>query len=70
MFNGFALSITGAIPPAVSEVWFPFKERSTATAIAALAGGLGGAANFIIGNYWRILRINQGKHIKHMQLVK
>ena len=51
MFNGFALSITGAIPPAVSEVWFPFEERSTATAIAALAGGLGGAANFIIGNY-------------------
>ena len=51
LFNGLGMSVTGAIPPAVSEVWFPLKERATATAIAALAGGLGGASTFIIGKY-------------------
>ena len=49
VFNGFATSVTGAIPPAVSEVWFPSKERTTATAIAALAAGFGAATSFIIG---------------------
>ena len=49
IFNGIANSVTGAIPPVVSEVWFPLNERTTATAIAALAAGLGSATTFIIG---------------------
>ena len=49
VFNGIANSVMGAIPPAVSEVWFPLNERATATAIAALAAGLGSATTFIIG---------------------
>ena len=49
IFNGLASSVTGAIPAVVSEVWFPLNERATATAIAALAAGLGSATTFIIG---------------------
>ena len=49
IFNGIANSVTGAIPPVVSEVWFPLNERATATAIASLAAGLGSATTFIIG---------------------
>ena len=49
VFNGIASSVTSAIPPAVSEVWFPLTERATATAIAALSAGLGSSTSFIIG---------------------
>ena len=49
IFNRLASSVTGAIPAVVSEVWFPLNERATATAIAALAAGLGSATTFIIG---------------------
>ena len=49
LFNGIANSITGAIPPAVSEVWFPVNERATATAVVVLAAGIGGATSFIVG---------------------
>ena len=49
LFNGLASSVTGAIPAPVSEVWFPFNERTTATALVALAAGLGSSTSFIIG---------------------
>ena len=49
VFNGIVSSVTSAIPPAVSEVWFPLTERATATAIAALSAGLGSSTSFIIG---------------------
>ena len=48
-FNGLANSVTGAIPAPVSETWFPLNERATATALVALAAGLGSSVSFIIG---------------------
>ena len=36
-------------PPLVSATWFPPSERTTATAIGALAGSFGIAAAFVVG---------------------
>lgn len=77
LFNGLASSVTGAIPPAVSEVWFPLNERATATAIVALAAGLGSSTSFIIGplavsmpfmNGSKILMNDTDVHSIHFQI--
>jgi len=48
-FNGLAGPVTQAGPPLLSSIWFPPNERTTATALASLAGSLGVAISFIIG---------------------
>ncbi len=41
--------IANGAPPLVSSTWFPPNERTTATAIGALAANFGGALAFFIG---------------------
>ena len=41
--------IANGAPPLVSNTWFPANERTTATAIGALATNLGAAMSFFIG---------------------
>ena len=41
--------IANGAPPLVSNTWFPPNERTTATAIGALATNLGAALSFFIG---------------------
>ena len=48
--NGLAGPIAMAGPPAVSAVWFPPHQRTTATAIGTFFGMLGTASGFLIGN--------------------
>lgn len=49
LFNGIAGPVTQAAPTLVSSTWFPSKQRTTATAVAALCGSLGIAISFMIG---------------------
>ena len=48
--NGLAGPIAMGGPPAVSAVWFPPHQRTTATSIGTFFGMLGTAAGFLIGN--------------------
>ena len=36
-------------PPALSAVWFPVHQRTSATAFATVMGGMGVAVAFILG---------------------
>lgn len=47
--NGLAGPVAMAAPPILSAVWFPPRERTTATAIGALFNSLGVAFSFIMG---------------------
>lgn len=49
IFIGMAGPILMSGPPSVSVVWFPPNQRTTATAIASTAAGLGVALSFLIG---------------------
>lgn len=49
MFNGLAGPVAMAGPPAVSSVWFPTHQRTTATAIGTAFASAGTAVGFIIG---------------------
>ena len=49
LLNGFAGPVTQAGPTLLSSAWFPPKQRTTATAVAALCGSLGVAMSFVIG---------------------
>ena len=48
--NGLAGPITMGGAPAVSAVWFPSHQRTTATAVGTFFGMLGTALSFIVGN--------------------
>ena len=45
----FAGPVGMAVPPLLSSTWFPPYQRTTATAILAVAGLIGNAASFLIG---------------------
>ena len=47
---GFAGPVGMAAPPLISSTWFPPYQRTTATAILAVAGYIGTAASFLIGS--------------------
>lgn len=47
--NGIATSVTMTIPTVVSKTWFKVTERTTATAVSALAAALGAAAAYLFG---------------------
>ena len=47
---GFAGPVGMAAPPLISSTWFPPHQRTTATAIMAVAGYIGTAASFLIGS--------------------
>ncbi|XP_045170160.2 solute carrier family 49 member 4-like isoform X1 [Mercenaria mercenaria] len=47
--NGIATSVTMCIPTVVSKTWFKVTERTTATAVSALASALGAAAAYLFG---------------------
>ncbi|XP_060602801.1 solute carrier family 49 member 4-like [Ruditapes philippinarum] len=47
--NGIATSVTMCIPTVVSKTWFKVTERTTATAVSALAAALGAAAAYLFG---------------------
>lgn len=47
--NGIVAGVTAANPPLISVIWFPLRERTTATAIAAGSGNVGAAIAFITG---------------------
>lgn len=49
MLNGFAGPIAMSAPPVISAVWFPPRQRTTATSIMASANYLGVAVAFIWG---------------------
>lgn len=44
--NAFSTCFALALPPTIAATWFPPKERTTATAIGALATQLGGAGMY------------------------
>jgi FLVCR family MFS transporter len=46
---GFAGPVGMAAPPLLSSTWFPPYQRTTATAILAVAGYIGTATSFLIG---------------------
>ena len=47
---GITACITMAAPPLLSVLWFPTSERTTATALSAMAGYLGTGVAFITGD--------------------
>ena len=51
LLNGLGGPVAMGGPPAVSAVWFPAKQRTTATAIGSISNGLGVAISFIIGRW-------------------
>ena len=49
IFVGLAGPVAFAAGPVLSSVWFPPHQRTTATAIATIAGFAGAAACFVVG---------------------
>ncbi|XP_052721868.1 solute carrier family 49 member 4 homolog isoform X1 [Crassostrea angulata] len=49
--NGLAGPVAMGVPPALSALWFPVKERTTATAIATILNGIGVGISFALGPY-------------------
>ena len=49
--NGLGGPVAMAAPPILSAVWFPAKERTTATAIGTVLNYFGVALSFIMGLY-------------------
>ena len=56
VWNGFAGAVVMAAPPAISAVWFPPEQRTTATAINQVFNNLGNGLSYFIGTY--IILIN------------
>ena len=56
VWNGFAGAVVMAAPPAISAVWFPPEQRTTATAINQVFNNLGNGLSYFIGEY--IILIN------------
>lgn len=48
-FNGIAGIVMCAVPPALSSLWFPPNERTTATGISSVFNQLGNAGGFLLG---------------------
>ena len=51
VWNGFAGAVVMAAPPAISAVWFPPEQRTTATAINQVFNNLGNGLSYFIGTY-------------------
>ena len=51
MFIGLAGPVVFTAGPVVSALWFPPRQRATATAIATIMGFAGAAGVFVVGNY-------------------
>ena len=56
VWNGFAGAVVMAAPPAISAVWFPPEQRTTATAINQVFNNLGNGLSYFIGTF--IILIN------------
>lgn len=58
-FNGLGGPVAMAAPPILSAVWFPAKERTTATAIGTVFNYMGVAVTFVMGlKYLYFLNLN------------
>ena len=55
--NGIAGIVICSVPTAVSSLWFPPNERTTATGLSTMFNQLGNAGGFLLGLY--IFQINQ-----------
>ena len=51
IFNGISGTTIMAAPPALSAIWFPPEQRTTATCIAQVFNQLGNAMAFLLGPY-------------------
>jgi FLVCR family MFS transporter len=51
ILNGFAGATIMSAPPALSAIWFPPEERTTATCINQVFNNLGNGVAFIMGPY-------------------
>lgn len=49
--NGLAGPVAMGVPPVLSALWFPVKERTTATAISFVISSIGIAVSFALGPY-------------------
>ena len=49
VLNGFAGAVVMAAPPALSAVWFPPEQRTTATAINQFFNTLGMGVSYFLG---------------------
>lgn len=47
---GITSGVFMSAPPLVSVLWFPVRERTTATALAVSGGFVGESLGFITGN--------------------
>ena len=47
--NGVAGIVMCSVPPALSSLWFPPNERTTATAVSSVFNQLGNAGGFLLG---------------------
>ena len=62
-FNGLGGPVAMGAPPILSAIWFPPKERATATAIGTVFNYLGVALSFIMGWYWlSLVFMSQARH--------
>lgn len=49
MLNGLGGPVAMAGAPVISSVWFPTRERTTATAVGTIMASFGTGASFLIG---------------------
>lgn len=49
MLNGLGGPVAMAGAPVISSVWFPSRERTTATAVGTIMASFGTGASFLIG---------------------
>lgn len=56
------------VPPALSALWFPVKERTTATAIATILNGIGVGISFALGTSRLVQHIYMARNTQeHLQ---
>uniref|UniRef100_K1QKA8 Disrupted in renal carcinoma protein 2-like protein n=1 Tax=Magallana gigas TaxID=29159 RepID=K1QKA8_MAGGI len=58
--NGLAGPVAMGVPPALSALWFPVKERTTATAIATILNGIGVGISFALGTSMNVGQMLNG----------
>lgn len=56
------------VPPALSALWFPVKERTTATAIATILNSIGVGISFALGTSRLVQHIYMARNTQeHLQ---
>ena len=64
VLNGFAGAVVMAAPPAISAVWFPPEQRTTATAINQVFNTLGNGLGRVSHKMSMIIIFGDDKHFK------